>query len=205
MLYPEENCSIGVWKIEESLDDLIELSQNKYEVELLETSNIERKKQRLISRILLANMLEKKHVSISYDKNRKPYLRDHKCSFSISHTSDYVVVSLAKIKKTGVDIEKLTDRILRIETRFISEVDSEVLGSAKDDLKAKYLVWGAKECMLKYVGDRKIDFKRHMQIKSFNFTTEGSFSTKLSYKHICEEFQVHYLMIEDHVLSYIFK
>ncbi|MBC35385.1 MAG: hypothetical protein CL663_05015 [Bacteroidetes bacterium] len=205
LFQPSLNCSIGIWKISESLDELIHLSKNQYEQELMETSNIERKKQRIISRLLLTKMLDIDSVSISYDVNRKPFVEDQNCFFSISHTSEFVVVSLSSEKNTGIDIEKLSDRILRIESRFISDRDAKILDSFIDQLEAKYLVWGAKECMLKYVGDRKIDFKKHMQIKNFNFTDKGMFVAELNYGNIHEEFEINYLKIDDHVLTYIFK
>ena len=205
LFQPLKNCSIGIWKIQENLSELIQLSENLYEKELLETSNTERKKQRIISRLLLAKMLDVSSVSISYDENRKPFIKVQNCFFSISHTSEFVVVSLSSEKNTGVDIEKLTNRILRIESRFISNHDAKILDSFIDKLEAKYLVWGAKECMLKYVGDRKIDFKKHMQLKSFNFTDKGAFKAELNYERIHEEFEINYLRIEDHILTYIFK
>ena len=83
----ENNIKIGIWKIEESLEELLQLAR-----ETSITNNTEkRKKEFLISRLLLRNM--NLNSNISYNKFGAPELDDSQ-NISISHSKELVAILL---------------------------------------------------------------------------------------------------------------
>lgn len=74
-------------------------------------------------------------------------------SFAIAHKAPYIFVSASREKKMGVDIEKLSDRIAKLRTKFISDTENSLVHSSisnESDLLYRYTqVWSAKEAFVK--------------------------------------------------------
>ena len=153
----ENNIKIGLWKIEESLEELLQLA-GKTSI----TNNTEkRKKEFLISRLLLRNM--NLNSNISYNKFGAPELDDFQ-NISISHSKKLVAILLGD-KKVGLDIEPISNKPLRLSSKFIAKNVHENLSKEKATL-----IWCAKEAIYKWYQKRNIDFKK--DIKSFTVETD---------------------------------
>lgn len=198
----KDGSKIGVWKIDESLDELISETSNRYSVELVSFTNESRKKQCLASRIILQKLLKKDEVWIEYAENRKPSLVDSNYHISISHTNEFVAVIIGE-REVGIDIEKIHPRIHKTRKRFVSEREERWLKNSDFIDEQLYLIWGAKEAMLKIVGDRKIDFQKNMWVNSFNFNKQGCFESHIEYLKIDKNYKVEYHQINNHLLVYI--
>lgn len=194
---------IGVWKIEESLEDLILETKNGYVDELESFTNESRKKQYLASRLILQNILNQNHIVVNHDENGKPSLFNSNHHISISHTNKFVAVIISKTKKAGIDIEMIHPRIHKTRRRFVSESEEKWLKDSDFVDQQLFLIWGAKEAMLKTVGDRRIDFLKNMWVNSFDFSKHGVFESRMEYLEINKTYKVNYQQIEDHLLVYI--
>ena len=87
-------AQLGLWKIEESVDDfysLYPLERFRLYVESHLKSE-SRKREFLAVRALLASMLPGNVVDIDYNEAGKPFIKDYK--LSISHTRGYAAVIL---------------------------------------------------------------------------------------------------------------
>ncbi len=74
----------------------------------------------------------------------KPYI-------SISHSNDYAIAFVAE-KSCGIDIQRITERILRVKERFCHRSEEKLLQSIDDDAhqrKNLTLLWAAKEAIKK--------------------------------------------------------
>ena len=69
---------------------------------------------------VILQILTNDNKTVKHTSQGQPYLSDNSYQISISHSRDYAVVLLHKHKKVGVDIENYSNRILKIEKRFIS-------------------------------------------------------------------------------------
>lgn len=194
---------IGVWKIEESLDELILKTNNVYASELNAFSNESRKKQWLVSKLILQNLLDKETINVEHNEKGKPFLQNADLHISISHTNNFVAVIICEKKQVGIDIEKIHPRIHKTRKRFVSEIEEKWLKNSDYIDEQLYLIWGAKEAMLKIVGDRRIDFQKNMQVNTFEFSKQGSFQSCMNYLEIDRSYKVDYEQIEDHMLVYI--
>ncbi len=141
-----QNTIIGVWEITESLKELQSLLP--YE-NVKNLTSEKRKLEWFATRTLLKNL--NKSVRISYNNFGVPLLSNGKY-ISITHSKGLVAVIVSN-KKVGIDIEKISDKAIRLSLKFISKDNLKNL----TDKKAT-LMWSIKEAVYKWYqkGDGKV-------------------------------------------------
>ncbi len=144
-----------IWRIDETLSELMEISNHHYDHELDGISNETRKKERLISRYLLEILIGRK-VEIRYEESGKPICNG--INFSISHTKNYVVVILGRNNVVGVDIEYKSDRIFRVTENFMHIDELKTLSETTEKQKFALICWCAKETVFKMIDETGVDF-----------------------------------------------
>lgn len=155
----------GIWKITETLAELLALLPDHGAVYLNELSTFKsdfRKKEWLAVRVLLYT-LTKRIMPIRYHSGGKPYFPEDKAHLSISHTKGYVSVIISETNEVGIDIEKISERIHKVAHKFVR--DDEFV--PEDTTRKKYallLIWSAKEVMFKCMNAEAVDFREHMYI-----------------------------------------
>lgn len=185
----KDNYKIAIWKIEESLEELQKLASN------ISTSHIKstkRKIEYLITRILLAK--KSPNTNIHYNEFGAPFLNtgDH---ISISHSKELVAIILSKIK-TGIDIEKISNKTLLVSEKFINKGKRKNLTQEKATI-----IWSAKEAIYKWHQRKKINFTK--DIKLSNFKVEQKGVVKAYFKE--EKLMIKYEKINTHYLVYVCK
>jgi len=177
----DQDCfTLGLWDITENLDDLLELFSKiapKKEFETVGTfKNPLRKLEWIATRLLLYNLLNKV-VGINYLENGKPILENENLRISISHTKGMVALIIAN-NLAGIDIEKISDRVLRIENRFLSSIEK---GQLTDNERNEQLLayWSAKETLFKISGMKGIDFKKNLYVNPFSMGISGKFTGEI--------------------------
>lgn len=202
--HQEVNQHWAVWKLEETLEELLSLLPNsgKYKQEVEKFSSVYRRLEWCAVRVLLYTMLgvEKE---IRYQENGKPYLADKSFSLSISHTKGYVAVILGGInKEVGIDIEQYAERVRKVAHKFVR--DDELPGTYEGtDTWGLLLHWSAKEAVYKCLNIDSVDFREHLYICPFVVCSEGVFEVVECRTTECCHFFVHYRLFTDFVLTYI--
>lgn len=143
-----------IWRMDETLEELLEMSQHHYDHEIENISNEVRKKERIISRFLLESLVGKK-VEVKYADSGKPFFDG--MHFSISHTKNFVAVIVSN-KPVGVDIEYKSDRIFRITEKFMHPDELKTLPECSEKQKFALLCWCAKETVYKILDTVGVDF-----------------------------------------------
>jgi phosphopantetheinyl transferase len=164
---------MGVWKVNESADELLSLltQTDRYLLFLEKMRTENRKTEWLAVRVLLKELLGKETV-IAYHDNGAPYLPERDLFISISHTKGYVAVLLLDKPPAGIDIEYRANRILKVRSRFISpEEDSRIDPANETDHLLIY--WCAKEALFKMMGQHEVDFAKHIHIAPFPYKKSG--------------------------------
>lgn len=202
LIYKEENSSYkwGIWKMEEAPELLLSQLNNKQDlVDFTQTvSSSARTFERIAVRVLLKTLLNEEKT-INYHPNGKPYFEDQSINLSISHTKDYVAVILSQSPLVGIDIEYISDRVKRVRSRFISDleyIDSE------NEIIHLLLHWSAKETMYKALSKEKIDLKNNFHIQSFAPQQKGSFKASETFTENNLQFQIQYIVTDDYVVTY---
>jgi 4'-phosphopantetheinyl transferase len=170
----DASTQVGIWKIEETTAELhvrARLSSAE-EAQFISFKSETRKKQWLGYRILLNEMLPGDPPVLEYDAFGKPALQESRLFLSISHSGEYAAVILSKTHPVGIDIERITDRIERIRSRFLSPEEELMIGET-NRLEKLYVAWGAKESLYKIYGRPDVELQRDIFIESFDYLCTG--------------------------------
>lgn len=130
---------------------------------------------------LLNEMLGRGGWIIDHEDSGRPILRHSDTEIGISHTKNYASIILSKQNRVAVDIEYISDRICKIEDKFMrgdeqaySRKLMQQIAIAKDSNTNKacilLLFWCAKETMYKYYSDEHLALQ---DIKIEQITSNG--------------------------------
>ena len=120
---------LGVWKIEESSEELLSmLEQTSEYLPFLQQIKTEKRRQEWLASRVLLKELAGEELLIAYHDDGAPYLLDSSLSLSISHTNGYAAVLLQEQGAVGIDIEYRSDRVLKIRSRFMSPEENASVG-----------------------------------------------------------------------------
>lgn len=198
----EEAVCWGVWKMEESVEELLTLlpTGKSYEADLQRFTAPNRKREWLSVRVLLFRLLGTA-VEIAYEPSGKPYLADRSHFISISHTKGYVAVMLSAVSEVGIDIEQYGPRIQKVAHKFMRD-DEVAVAYNNDSTWSLLLHWSAKEVMFKCMNESEIDFKVHLQIDPFPIREQGELIAH-EYRTAQQRcFRISYLLDPDFVLTW---
>tara|TARA_Y100000589_G_scaffold329222_1_gene375172 strand:- start:1050 stop:1661 length:612 start_codon:yes stop_codon:yes gene_type:complete len=185
------NTHIYVWKMTSSYEDQIKnpLLKSAELISAKELKNEKRKKEFISSRIALKNIFNK-DLELKHHKSGKPFIKETK-HLSISHSSNFLALAFGE-ENIGIDIEKPQNRMVKLMPKILSEIEfMEFKKEPSMDLACK--VWGAKEAILKYVGDKNINYKEDIKVKNIHL----GFATYLKMN-----FKVEFEKIENMILTY---
>lgn len=192
---------LGIWKVEESIDELqSQLILNQDELNFFK-SHKKRKRNLhwLASRVLLRNLLETdEFIEVKEDEFGKPYLLNFEFEISITHSYDYAAVIISK-NKVGIDIEKMKKDLLFLAPKFMSIIEINDLNDI-DHFKQLYVYWCAKESLYKLYGKKELAFKQNLIIKGFEYSTTGSLLAEIHKDNFNNEYVVNY---EEFVQGYM--
>ena len=187
-LKKEKICSIGVWEISESINELKALSE---EVKFDQIKSEKRKLEILAVKALLKEMCG--NAKLDYNQYGAPILDNNK-KISISHSKKLVAIIVSELK-TGIDIEIISERVLKVKNKFLSSSDN--IDESQEDLT---IAWSTKECIFKWHQKGNLNFKDDILIKKINHsskTIEVFFDENL--------FILNFLKINNHILVYVCK
>ncbi|MDR2954054.1 MAG: 4'-phosphopantetheinyl transferase superfamily protein [Prevotella sp.] len=195
--YITPSTLIGIWKIEESRDDLLSLLQYHEWVQNIYPIKSESRVLEILSARILIKELIGEEKEVYYNNTGKPFLSDESYHISVSHTKGYVAVAVNKENAIGLDIEHISEKIRRVRSRVIGE-DEYI--DEKNELIHLLLHWSAKEAMFKFIDAEGVDFLHHLFVDRFTPDNAGMFkaSEKRTDKNL--RFNAYYQVERDFVM-----
>ena len=192
---------VAVWKIEESLDQLIEqLNLREEDLKKLNAYKLDnRKKEFLATRCLIKEILGVDGL-IDYLDSGKPVLKNSNYKISISHTKGYVAVVFSYSEFAGVDIEYPSERVARVYQRFVSPQEELFI---PDDKRIEYLtmMWCLKESMYKMYDRKNSIFKINFVCHQFQLKKKGKMSASFKFEDY-RTMEFEYMTTDDFYLVY---
>ena len=176
-----------MWKITETLDELIALGGD---INTNNHTSEKRRKEYLISRLMVNKLCE--NGTIIYNEFGAPELNNGK-HLSISHSNELVTVIISDTK-SGIDIEKISEKALRIASKFVSEKNLIKLNKEKATL-----IWCLKEAIYKWHQKGSVDFIKDIIISEFFANKHGNLTAYFRE----QELNLNYLKINNHYLVYV--
>jgi phosphopantetheinyl transferase (holo-ACP synthase) len=189
---------VQVFNIKEGLFyGLLNLKAFAVQENLSAKREIETKGKNYLAKYLLGNS-----CAIAYDNKGKPYLSNDTRHISISHSHDKLAIIVNEHESTGIDIELIRDKVLKIKHKFLT---NEELLEANDDVEKLLVYWAAKETLYKIYGLKEVDFIAHLFVKPFTKHKLGSIIGEINLPNFKEVFELNYQLIEDYALVYASK
>lgn len=149
-------------------------------------------------RYLLNNLLGEE-IEIEYDAKGKPYLPKNNKHISISHSHNRLAIIINEKEPTGIDIELIREKVLKIKHKFLSVTE---ICDANDDVEKLLIYWAAKETLYKIYGLKEVDFIEHLFVKPFTKHNFGEIIGEIKLPNFNETFELHYQLLKDYVLVY---
>jgi 4'-phosphopantetheinyl transferase len=203
--YLNEFTILGVWKIEEDLNTLLESvvldngDLKKYKV----FASTSRKLEFLSVRALLAELLGR-DARIIYNKNNKPFLKDGSRFISISHSHNLTAILMSANEKVGIDLEYMSTNIGRIAFKFINR--REKITKVQENRRYHlYLHWCAKEALYKICDKEGISIKKNITIEPFEVKESGEIKGKVQTDKINDSFDLFYTKYDNYAIVWTKK
>ena len=167
-------------KIESLIDQLNTNDINLFSV----IQSSKRKKEFITSRILLNSYLNNKTFLIY--ENNKPILNNSK-HISISHKDQELIIGINNMITIGVDIEKISDKILKIKSKFCNQ--KELLELKKNEsIEILTMLWSAKEATFKCLDNQENIYLKDISVTIIN--NEQGFSEIKGERYLLD-FKIH--------------
>ena len=203
--YLNEFSILGVWKIEEDLNTLLELvaldidEKRKYKG----FSSNSRKLEFLSVRALLSELIGKE-AKIVYNKNNKPFLKDGSRFISISHSHKLTSILLSTNEKVGIDLEFMSTNIAAIAFKFLNRKEKVT----KEQVGRKYhlyIHWCAKEALYKICDKEGISIRKNITIEPFKLKESGEIRGHVHTDKINESFDLYYSKYDNYAIVWTKK
>lgn len=200
-IHVNENTSVYIWKIEETVEELaqnIQLTKNSQARVDDMRSDLHQRGFMSIRHLLALNGYVDE--DLIYDEFGKPHLNDGK-SISITHSFNFTAIIISDDKSVGIDIEKQRDKILKIAHKFTPIEEYKTIANHEALIGKLTIVWGAKESLYKIYGKKKLRFLEHIYIEDFKFD-DGETTGEIRYKGEEDTYKIYFLEFEGFTCVY---
>ena len=134
-------------------------------------------------------------IQCLYDDFGKPYLKDSDKHISISHSDLWCAAMISDVP-CGVDIQVYNDTVRRIASRFLTAEDLSVIERSAHPLATLHVLWGAKECLYKAYGKRKLGFREHIFIHPLDIKT-GKGWGEIVYEGLHLQYEIQFRLLPE--------
>lgn len=187
---------IGVWHIAETEDFFLQQVSLQREI-----THWHKRLQHLAGRLLLKELYPDFPVGlIQIAGTKKPFLENEPFHFSISHCCDYAAVIVSKEYRVGVDVELKNSRIEKIIPKFLTPEEYSLIPRGVINETAT-LFWSVKESIYKWDSRGRVDFKKHIAIRSMTGDANEGF-VHCVFKNVTH-LSVHFLHFNDNYLTWV--
>ncbi len=194
-----EEFTLGVWRVEETEEELKSLVGGTYFPGLERMSHPRRRVEWLGARCLLKEFGLKSQVM--YHPSRRPFLAHSKTHLSISHSYPYVAVIVSPRFFVGIDIESSTRPFRLVANKFLSTRESRWVDVANANMLS--LIWSAKEAVYKLPGMEGI-MAPEMNLSPFLPDPEkGGLELSIHLRSMAQRFALNYYFIEKYNVVWV--
>ncbi len=201
LLKNEPDFKLGVWKIEEQMSffaDRISFQSN--------TAHDGRQLQQLATRYLLETLQEGfPFNAVENNEAGKPFIQGNPIQFNLSHTNDLAAAITSIDKAVGIDAEKIHPRVLKIQHKFLNDVELADLAVKTEEEKILFMTkyWTIKEAVYKWWGIGSVDFAKDICIAKNSL--EDGIVQVIFEKQNGLALDINCFQLDNHWVSYVVK
>lgn len=161
----QDNCLYGLWHIEESAETLASMLPHAIDCPLKAAG---RRQEFYAVRALLCQ-LGFDPRRLAHHPSGRPFLEDSDWHLSLSHCREYAAVVLSRERRhIGVDVEAVSERIRKVERKFLQPGESHSLNALAADKSARIQLltacWTGKEALYKALCDEVNGYLQDLSI-----------------------------------------
>ncbi len=119
---------------------------------------------------------------------------------SISHSNNYAAIIVSDKVHAAIDLERIDDRILRVQHKFIHE--EEKFFPETSNVIYTTLIWSAKETLYKFYSANEVIFKDELRVHPFNFEDKGKFKADILKSAGILSIDIQYFIFDNYVLTW---
>ena len=156
-----EFAKIGIWELKEAEFFFSGITLNR------KIAHSSKRLQYLAGRNLLRELYSDFPTEdIVISLSGKPILIDNSYFFSISHTNEYIAAIVSKHENVGIDIEKVSPKIMGVLKRVLSNSELNLIDKQNwaETNQAEILMWCIKEAVYKWLGEKNISFQNNINV-----------------------------------------
>jgi 4'-phosphopantetheinyl transferase len=191
-----ESTILGVWKIEEDIDTLVEMvtmdieEKKKYK----SFTSISRRQEFLSVRALLAELLGK-DARIVKDGSR---------FISISHSHKLTAIICSTNERVGIDLEYMSSNIGAFAFKFLNRKE-KITKNNEQRKYHLYIHWCAKEALYKICDKEGISIRNNITIEPFEVNDSGEIKGKVHSAKINDLFDLFYSRYDNYAIVWTKK
>lgn len=196
---------ILLWKIEEDANFYLQyLKLTPYDIAEIDKFLIEKRKlQWYASRYTLKQMLDTDEiVHLLKNEQGKPFILDSHLQLSLSHTNTITAAMTNPSLKVGIDVEQIKEKVKRVANKFTTDIETAKM-TVENEIAYLITIWSAKESLYKLYGNKRLDFRDHILLKSFELGEKGVIQGSIEKDSFKKSLTVYYQILDDHVLTYV--
>lgn len=204
-LHTSDGITIYLWNPTETVQELLQQLDNTSFLSGSEAPDIHRLPAKRACEILTIRVLIQQIFGdsslLAYHPNGAPYLQHFNGHISISHTRSCVALGIHPSQKIGIDVENKTEKICRIQKKFINTDEAEQL-SPQDPVTGITFLWSAKESLYKALQSTGVDFRAHLHVTPINpAVTAASVPAYQTRTTPLVHYKIHYRLYPDFILT----
>ena len=164
----DDGTILGFWKIEETLEELLSMATPDLQRQLQAMSfKSDKRRLEFVAVRLLLHTLVETDATIGYKDSGEPYLGDG------SYTREYVGIILNPTYRVGIDVERISDKAVRVKDKFLSEGEQAFV--EHDNARVHLaLMWSVKEAIYKVMPTKPSNIIEQITISPFVPYLEGT-------------------------------
>ena len=177
------------------------LKKNKIKLKQLDQFTNEKRKAEWMTIRYLLLKIHTEIDDIIYDAHGKPHFKNSSSQLSISHSHDMVAVSIHEKEACGIDIQLISDKIIRIKQKFLNTKEQSVTNNSVEELT---IYWSCKEALFKVYGKKDAYLKDNMSVSRVQFN--GTRGTAKGHIHINQhqsDHKIGLLKLGDYMMAYV--
>ena len=184
---------VALWLIEESKEELWQLLPSSW----LANLDFEKVNRHNLAARVLAHTVCPDFDFLEKDEYGKPYFDSEDHKISITHAGKYAGFMFTKKRECGIDMEEITERVRRIQGKFMRPDEEAFLA---DDLKGLYMLWCAKEALYKYYGFKALDFKQHLKLDYAPLKESGTLTGHIHKDNYKQSLELEYSFFDNYLI-----
>jgi len=192
--YSDENAVILYWKYSDDDEFNVE--------ELIEPENLEKAKdyhpKKLLEHLMVRKMLKMllPEHKILYKTIGEPYLWPDSAHISITHSFPFASLAVSK-NRVGIDLEKVSSKILRIKDKFLHESEHIWTQNRENEVDLLTIIWVIKESLYKVHLSKYWSLKKHYQVFPFDINNLSEIKCRVFDDFFSHDFTAKVFKIED--------